>query len=378
MKILLVGAGGYARLYVQLMLENKDPDLKLEGIVEKYFDTCPLKEEIEKANIPVYETMEEFYEKHEADLAVISTPPFLHKEQCILALENGSYVLCEKPVAPTVSEAEEMLEAEKKYGKFIAIGYQWSYSDAIQSLKKDILDGKLGKALSFKTIISWPRDKAYYARGGGWGGRISKDGITILDSIASNACAHYIHNMLFLLGRDMDSSAAPKRLEAECLRANDIENFDTCTIKMHMPGGAELFFAASHAAEKELHPQFVYTFENAVVSFPQGDKSLITAHFADGSEKNYGDPFQNDMKKFHDAVKAVREGTKPVCTVKTAMEHTKLIGNIYENVKIADFPEDMKRLQDNRVYVEGLFEKLCKAYEDCAMFSELGYDFIRI
>ncbi len=371
MKILLVGAGGYAGLYVRLMLENKDPDLKLEGIVEKYFDTCPLKEDIEKASIPVYETMDEFYEKHQADLAVISTPPFLHKEQCIKALENGSYVLCEKPVAPTVEEAKEMLLAEKKYGKFIAIGYQWSYSDAIQDLKKDILAGKLGKALNFKTLISWPRDKAYYARGGGWGGRISKDGITILDSIASNACAHYIHNMIFILGERMDVAAVPEKIVAETYRANAIENFDTCTIKMCMPGGAELFFAATHAAEDTINPKFVYTFENAVVEFPQGDESRIVARFADGSVKDYGNPFQNEMKKFHDAVLAVKSGEKPVCTVETAMVHTKIIRDIYENAQIADFPKEIVRDEADRVYVDGLLDRICKAYERGEMLSQI-------
>lgn len=371
MKILLVGVGGYGKLYLQLMLENKNPELKLEGIVEINCDACPIREDIEKAEIPVYKTMDEFYESHSADLAVISTPPFLHKEQCIKALENGSYVLCEKPVAPTAEEAEEMLLAEKKYGKFIAVGYQWSYSDAIQALKKDILGGKLGKAISFKTMISWPRDKAYYARGGGWGGRISKDGALILDSIASNACAHYIHNMIFLLGKEMNLAQAPEKIDAEVYRANDIENFDTCTMKMLMPGGEKLFFAATHAAEDTINPKFVYTFENAVVEFPQGNESKIVAHFADGTEKNYGNPFRDEMKKFYDTVLAVKTGKKPVCTVETAMVHTKIINYIYENTEIINFPDSIKREENGRVYIEGLLDRICRAYEKEIMLSEV-------
>ena len=371
MKVLIVGAGGYGRLYVQLMLENKDPDLVFEGVVEKYFNTCEMREQILAASIPVYATMEQFYAEHSADLVVIATPPYLHKEQSILALKNGSYVLCEKPVAPTVDEAKEMLLAEKTYEKFIAIGYQWSYSDAICSLKKDILSGKLGKAKAFKTLISWPRDKGYYARGGGWGGRISKDGITILDSIASNACAHYIHNMIFILGESMRVSATPASIVAEVYRANKIENFDTCTMKMQMLCGAELLFVASHAAESTIDPKFEYTFENAVVTYPQGDESKIVARFSDGSVVDYGDPFQDIMKKFHDVVSAIKSGKTPVCTVETAMIHTGIIRDIYEKFEIVNFPEGMVDDDDeNRVCVKGLLEGLCEAYEKEVMLSE--------
>lgn len=124
-----------------------------------------------------------------------------------------------------------MLVAERQYCKFIAIGYQWSFSDAIQALKQDILDGILGAPISMKTAISWPRNFAYYRRGGGWGGKIAKDGVTVLDSIASNACAHYLHNMLFLLGSSMEESALADSIEADCLRANNIETFDTCALR---------------------------------------------------------------------------------------------------------------------------------------------------
>ena len=137
MKLVLVGAGGYGRRYVDYLLSQDLPGIQLEGIVEKFFETCPSKEKIEKAGVPVYDSLSAFYQEREADLAVIVTPSYLHCEQSIYALQHNSYVLCEKPVAPTVEEAGKMLRAEKQYGKFIAVGYQWSFSEAIQTLKKD-------------------------------------------------------------------------------------------------------------------------------------------------------------------------------------------------------------------------------------------------
>ena len=251
-----------------------------------------------------------------------------------------------------------------KYGKFIAIGYQWSYSAVIQRLKMDILKGKLGKPISFKTFISWPRNRAYYSRGSGWGGRIEKDGRLILDSIASNACAHYLHNMLFLLGDTMQTSASVTEFTADCYRANAIENFDTCSIRM-AAGGTKLYFAASHATRYNRDPEFEYAFEKARICSAQEKGSDIVAEFADGSRKVYGDPFENRFKKFYYCVAATENRPVPVCTAETALPHVQLIESLYRSARIKNFDGQYIQVnpQTDSVYVEGLFETLYGAYE---------------
>ena len=276
-------------------------------------------------------------------------------------------------MAPTVSEAEEMLKAQEKYGRFIAIGYQWSYSEAIQRLKKDVSDGVFGEAISLKTAISWPRDKAYYGRGGGWAGRIQRNGSLILDSIASNACAHYLHNMLFVLGDGAERSASVKKLQAECYRANEIENFDTCCIKMETETGIPLYFAASHATDIRCNPRLVYTFQKATVTYSQDEGSQIVAEFHDGSKKYYGDPFEKPFKKLWDAVNFAKSGIAPICTVQTGLPHVRVIEELYRTTPVNDFPKDLVEADRDRnaLYVKGLFQALYDAYEKEAMLSEV-------
>ena len=194
----------------------------------------------------------------------------------------------------------------------------------------------------------------------------------ILDSIVSNACAHYLHNMLFILGDTVDTSAEVESFEAECYRANDIENFDTCSIKLTAKN-VPLYFIASHAAEKNKNPEFVYKFENAEVSFSQSEGSQITAVFKDGTVKCYGDPFKDGFKKATDCMDAIKKETLPICRVHTAIPHTKFIEELYHSTKIVDFPKELTAVNEKTdgIYVKGLFDAMYKAYEAEAMLSNV-------
>lgn len=369
MKILLVGAGGYGVKYVDYLLSGADMSLTLAGVVEPYFDACGRKAALLAAGIPVYATMEEFYAVESAELAIICTPPFLHETQSVVALEHGSFVLCEKPVAPTLEEAHRMSQAADKHGKWIAVGYQWSFADAILALKRDILAGRLGKPLLFRTMACVPRKKEYYTRGVGWAGKIEKDGITVWDSILSNACAHYVHNMFFLLGEDMEGAALPLFVQAECLRVNDIETFDTCALRMRMPQGATAYLIVSHATREKIDPTFVYEFERATVTYENGQ---IVAAFTDGDRVCYGDPFENDMRKISDCARAIEAGTVPHCTVKAASAHTALIEALHGHLRVSAFSAETVRDNGERVWVDGLCDVMCACYKRAQMLSEQG------
>ena len=263
-----------------------------------------------------------------------------------------------------------MLAAEKETGKFIAIGYQRCFSNAMLALKKDILDGVFGKSISMKFCMSAPRKFEYYARGGGYAGQVrTKDGKIILDSPASNACAHFMQEMFFLLGNEMDTTAEPTLVGGECYRAYDITNFDTCTLKMTVNGDVPVYFAASHVAETGTAHLVRYEFENGYVVI---DAGIVKATFNDGTVKIYGDPMENQYahKVIH-CLNAIKNGIKPVCTVKTALSHVKLIGEVYHTIPVAEFAENEKVQDEERIYVPGLREKLIEAFNRACLLSEV-------
>lgn len=385
LSVVLVGIGGYGNLYVEALLnKGQERGVKIVGAVDPKPENCKYYEQLKELDIPFFGSLEEFYAQSKADLAVISSPIHFHSEQTCLALENGSHVLCEKPIAATVQEVKKMMEVRDRTGKFVSVGYQWSNSCAIHELKKDIMAGVLGKAKQLRTIILWPRNDDYYQRAF-WSGRIKdRSGRWILDGVASNATAHYLHNMFYVLGSELDRSAVPVEVEAELYRANNIENYDTAAIRAYTEEGAELLYLGSHAIKEQLDPVFHYQFENATVVFGDPDieetSSNIVAFFNDGTKKNYGNPFEDVMRKLWIAVDAVRGEAQIPCGLEAASSHVICINAAQESINPVVFPSNIVKREEEKklTWVEGLAETLKECYAAGKMPTELGADWAKL
>ncbi|MFC5466319.1 Gfo/Idh/MocA family protein [Lederbergia graminis] len=75
------------------------------------------------ADAKVYENYKELLEDASIDVVHVLTPNSSHAEISIAALEAGKHVMCEKPMAKTSEEARQMVEAAKRTGKKLTIGY---------------------------------------------------------------------------------------------------------------------------------------------------------------------------------------------------------------------------------------------------------------
>ena len=71
----------------------------------------------------VYENYRELLEDGSIDVVHVCTPNRSHCEITVAALEAGKHVLCEKPMAKTAADAQKMLDAARKTGKKLTIGY---------------------------------------------------------------------------------------------------------------------------------------------------------------------------------------------------------------------------------------------------------------
>lgn len=375
-KIVLVGIGGYGGLYVNALLNEPSGRYVLEGCVDPYPERCARYDELTARQIPIYYALNDFYREHDADLAVISTPIHLHYPMILEALANRSNVLCEKPLCGDERLITPLLDARDQAGRFVAVGFQWSHAEAMLAAKRDLLSGLYGRPVLLKTLVLWPRDHGYYARGTGWAGKLrAADGTLIRDSVANNAAAHYLFNPFFMLGDRLGSAKMPDEIESQTWCANAIETFDTAELHARFRDGGEVWYAATHASDRTRNPVFEYRFEKGTLRYDRdGDGmvhgTLTEGRFADGTaERCYGNPFAFDAGKLFMAADNILNGTKELCCgIEAAAVQVRLIAAIHaQNPRPASFPagtvHDVER--DGKVYTvcDGLSERLIEAYE---------------
>lgn len=82
--------------------------------------------------------------RDDIDLIDICTPGDTHAEIAIAALEAGKHVLCEKPLANSVEEAERMVAAAAASGKIAMCGFSYRRTPALALAKRFIEEGRLG------------------------------------------------------------------------------------------------------------------------------------------------------------------------------------------------------------------------------------------
>jgi len=380
--IVLVGISGMGSVYVQELLEKRESGkFEIKGAVDPWPERCPHLVELQKLDIPIFKSLEKFYKKNRAELAIISSPIHFHSPQTQLALSQGSHVLCEKPISATIQEARGMIKAKEKAGKWVAIGFQWSFSTAIQELKKDILKGIFGKPRLLRCLYLWPREKSYYLRNDWAGKKCDSQGNWILDSPMNNAMAHDLHNMFYILGKKREESILPLEVEAELFRAYDIQNFDSGAARCLTEKGVEILFYASHASFNDCGPIFSYEFSRGAV-FGRGRNSEIKARFEDGSVKNYGCPESRPLQKLWDALRSVRGKKDIACGLEAAMSQTLCLNGIQDSMpEIMSFPKKLLHLEEKegkqRIWVEGLDEVFKQCYEKCLLPSEMGVSWSR-
>jgi predicted dehydrogenase len=348
----LVGAGGYGKTYIDMLTNGGVSDYAvLSAIVDPYFNnTC---------SIPIYKSLIEYYSENDSDLCIISTPIYLHYEQCVTAMQNNSHVLCEKPLVPNMEQYNHLHDTVKQSGRILSVGFQWCYSNVMLGLKERILCGHYGRPISAKCFVSWQRDWEYYARP--WAGKITFDGKTCNDSIISNATAHYIQNILFLLGSGMESSADVTDINAECYRANAIESFDTIMLNCKAQN-TNIFYAASHAVNYNVNPITVLTFEKAVIHinmFGQNNECVI--HHTDGTVEHLGDALSDGgTDRLINTVKRIWGEDTYICTIDTVKPFTKLINHIFNECKVMEYPTNRVVTDEinKRTYVKNLHVEL--------------------
>jgi predicted dehydrogenase len=98
----------------------------------------------------------EVLELEEVNVISVCLPNSLHAPVSIAALNAGKHVLCEKPMATSKEEAEEMIQAAERNQKTLMIAHNQRFVSSHQKAKQLIESGEIGKIYSFRTTFGHP------------------------------------------------------------------------------------------------------------------------------------------------------------------------------------------------------------------------------
>jgi len=97
-----------------------------------------------------YDSYDALLADGEVELVIVAMPSHLHAEYSIRALEAGKAVVCEKPMATNLADADRMLAAARKSGHLLTVFQNRRYDPVFLKVKEVIASGKLGRIVEIK------------------------------------------------------------------------------------------------------------------------------------------------------------------------------------------------------------------------------------
>lgn len=221
-RLALVGCGRISERHFEAIAAH--PELGLTAVSDVIQERARVAGEV--WGVPAFGSYADMLSKTEADACVICTPSGLHSRHGIEAAEHGLHVICEKPMATRLEEADALVRACDLNGVLLFVVKQNRLNPGIQLLKRAIDRGRFGRIYLANTTVRWHRPQSYYDMAP-WRGTWEFDGGAFM-----NQASHYVDMIQWLVGPVDSVSAKTATL------ARRIESEDTGVALLRFRNGA--------------------------------------------------------------------------------------------------------------------------------------------
>ena len=232
-RIAVVGAGLIGRAHVAALQACAAGGQG--GALSALVDPSPSAQALaEQAGVPWYSDLSELLTRDRPDGVVLATPNAWHVPQALQCVQAGLPTLVEKPIAPTVAEAESLVEAVQRSGVPVLIGHHRAHSPIMARARDAVAQGLLGRLVAVTgTALFFKPD--HYFEEGPW--RTQPGGGPILINLI-----HEVHNLRMLCGEIV----AVQALASNAVRGFAVE--DTVAINLRFASGVLGTFLLSDTA----------------------------------------------------------------------------------------------------------------------------------
>ena len=218
-----------------------------------------------RAGVPLYASLAEMLAKDRPDGVVLATPNQLHVPHALLCLDAGLPMLLEKPIAPTLAEAEILVKAAAAGKAPILIGHHRAHSPIMAKAREVVQSGKLGRLVSVMGSALFLKPDRYFADAP-W--RREPGGGPILLNLI-----HEVHNLRALCGEIV----AVQAISSHATRGFPVE--DTVAIGMRFANGALGTFMLSDTAASARSWEQTSRENEAYPSYDDEDCYVISGTF---------------------------------------------------------------------------------------------------
>jgi len=203
LKLALIGCGRISDNHLKAVLNNHQ-DIELvatcdivkskAGFISAKYLMGTVKNNIPATRINIYSDYKTMLQKEDINICSICTESGYHVEIALYCLDHGKHVIVEKPMAMSISGANEMIEMAKRNKLKLAVCHQNRFNKPIQKLRQAVETGRFGRIFAGTARILWNRSKEYYDKAG-WRGTWKLDGGCLL-----NQCTHNIDLLQWMIG----------------------------------------------------------------------------------------------------------------------------------------------------------------------------------
>lgn len=219
MNYALIGCGRIAVNHVKAVANNDLNFVAMCDIDSSKFDIV-----LERANCGSFSDTERYsdykkmLEEHpEIELVAIATESGKHAQIAFDCINAGKNVIIEKPIAMSISDAEEIIARAKKAGVKVSACHQNRFNVAVQKTRAAIESGRFGRLSHGSINVRWNRNKDYYKQAP-WRGTWAEDGGCLM-----NQCIHGIDLLRWMMGDDVvEVYGSTRRRFHDYLEAEDV------------------------------------------------------------------------------------------------------------------------------------------------------------
>ena len=228
-RIAVVGAGLIGQAHMRVA--QASPTVSLSAVVDPAPAAAAL---AARAGVPLYTSLEELLARDKPDGVVLATPNQLHVAHALTCLQAGLPMLLEKPIAPTVAEAERLVQAATVVNARILIGHHRAHSPIMAKARAVVESGQLGRLVAVVGSATFFKPDHYF-EDGPW--RREPGGGPILINMI-----HEVYNLRLLCGEIV----AVQAIASNAVRGFAVE--DTVAVTLQFASGALGSFMLSDTA----------------------------------------------------------------------------------------------------------------------------------